>query len=389
MNQRRPSIFIGLTMLLLLALACNLPGAGSVGAETAVAQTVEAELTKGAATAGTATETLAVSETASFTPTSTETPVPTVTNTPLLTFTNTPIPCNQAAFVADVTIPDDSQIVVNSNFTKTWRLQNTGSCTWTSGYKVIFDSGDQMGAPAETQLTAGSVAPGGTVDVSVNMKAPASAGTYQGNYRIKSGDNVVFGVGAGNVAFYVRIKAISGSPTPTATNPALPPAIAQVVLTQVNSEGGSVRTGGDVRPGLYNTGDTEDNKNSQVFASYDISGIPASATIVSVKFDFAGYDKLGDPWGDMGCLRIYEQNYGSLDAGDYFGGTALGAIVRWCNDGELSSTAADEDMKNFVQGKLGSSRMQFRFQFKDKVSNGDGNADMVRFGPMRIIVVYQ
>ena len=222
MNQRRPSIFIGLTMLLLLALACNLPGAGSVGAETAVAQTVEAELTKGAATAGTATETLAVSETASFTPTSTETATPTITNTPLLTFTNTPIPCNRAEFVADVTIPDDSQIIVNSNFTKTWRLQNTGSCTWTSGYKVVFVSGDQMGAASETQLTAGSVAPNATVDVSVSMKAPGSPGTYQGDYRIRAGDGTTFGVGSGNVPFYVRIKAIAPAPTATFTLPPPP-----------------------------------------------------------------------------------------------------------------------------------------------------------------------
>jgi hypothetical protein len=218
MKFKSPGILFALIVILMLPLACNFPGAGSVGSETAVAQTVEAELTKAAATAGTATSTLAVTETPTLTATNTETPVPTVTSTPVLTFTNTPIPCNRAAFVSDVTIPDDSEIVINANFTKTWRLQNTGSCTWTSGYKIIFDSGDQMSAPAETQLTAGSVAPGATVDVSVNMKAPGSAGTYKGNYRIKSSDGIVFGVGAGNVPFYVQIKAI----TPTLPPPPEP-----------------------------------------------------------------------------------------------------------------------------------------------------------------------
>ncbi len=44
------------------------------------------------------------------------------------TITSTPIPCNWAKFVTDVSIPDNSQISTNDGFTKTWRLQNIGSC---------------------------------------------------------------------------------------------------------------------------------------------------------------------------------------------------------------------------------------------------------------------
>jgi hypothetical protein len=110
--------------------------------------------------------------------------------------------------VADVNYPDGTEIIVGSNFTKSWRMTNTGSCTWTSGYKIIYVSGDQMGAPAETTLTGGTVPPGATVDISVQMKAPATAGTYRGYYRIKSSDNIVFGIGpSGNDAFWVEIKA--------------------------------------------------------------------------------------------------------------------------------------------------------------------------------------
>jgi len=64
-----------------------------------------------------------------------------------------------------------------------------------------------MGAPDETVLTGGSIPPGAIADVSVQLKAPPSVGTYQGYFRLKSPDNVVFGInGAANDAFWVQIK---------------------------------------------------------------------------------------------------------------------------------------------------------------------------------------
>ena len=218
MKISRPGIFIAQILLLILSIACNLTSTKSVGLDTAVAQTVGVELTK-AAGKGTIetpalTPTTTLTTTTTPTPTSTITATPIVTNTMTATRTNTPIPCNQAIFISDVTFPDDSEVVINTNITKTWRLQNSGSCNWNSSYKIIFVSGDQMGAPAETQLTTGTVAPGSSIDVSVNMKVPGSTGDYRGNYRIKSGDGTTFGVGTGNVPFYIQIKAIQ---------PALPP----------------------------------------------------------------------------------------------------------------------------------------------------------------------
>jgi len=109
--------------------------------------------------------------------------------------------------VADVTIPDNTQITVNNNFTKTWKLKNVGTCTWTSGYEIIFDSGDQMGGPASQSLTAGTVAPGQTVDVSVNLTAPNNPGTYKGNWKLREPGGVVFALSNG--AFWVQIQAVA------------------------------------------------------------------------------------------------------------------------------------------------------------------------------------
>ncbi len=177
-------------MLALLALtACNLPAAGATptldpGAIfTAAAQTVEAQLTQSALINP---------------PTATETPPP-PTDTPAAatnTASPTPLPCNAARFVTDVNYPDGAIVEANTTFTKTWRLRNVGSCTWTSGYKLVFDHGDSMNAPAETTLTTGTVPPGGTVDISVELKAPATPGTYKGYFKLRSPEGIVFGLGA-------------------------------------------------------------------------------------------------------------------------------------------------------------------------------------------------
>jgi hypothetical protein len=133
--------------------------------------------------------------------------LPTVTQTPFIpTVSNTPPPCNWAKFISDVTVPDNWETGPLDHFTKTWRLQNVGSCTWTSGYALIFDHGDQMGAPGSQQLTTGTVAPGGTIDVSVDLLSPAAPGTYQGFFKLRASDSTVFGIGDDhNTAFWVKI----------------------------------------------------------------------------------------------------------------------------------------------------------------------------------------
>ena len=52
---------------------------------------------------------------------------------------------NAATFVSDVTIPDETVISPGRSFTKTWRITNSGSTTW-SGYNLGFVDGIQMGA---------------------------------------------------------------------------------------------------------------------------------------------------------------------------------------------------------------------------------------------------
>ncbi len=73
-----------------------------------------------------------------------------------------------------------------------------------------------MSAPALVPLS-GDVEPGQIVDISVDMVAPTNAGKFQGNWKLRSANNVLFGIGPGAAApFWVRII-IAVTPTPTLT----------------------------------------------------------------------------------------------------------------------------------------------------------------------------
>lgn len=383
-------LLIVLTATLLLA-ACNLPRATPTPVDpnaflTAAAQTVEARLTLDALNTPAAT----------FTPLPSQTPpppaLPTLTSTPPSTASPTPV-CDLAQFVSDVTVPDGTAFQPGETFVKTWRLRNIGVCTWTSGYQLIFDSGDAMGGPA-AQALAGSVAPGQTVDLSITLKAPTAPGTYRGYWRLRNAAGVLMPVANGfrGTSFFVEIKVNpptpTASPTPTPTLPSAP-AVTQIILTPIASESGQVRSGGAVLA-APNTGDLEDNQAAQAFLSFNMTGIPAGATITQVKVDFSAYDTLGNPWslGD-GCLRAYPQNYGTLDASDFFPGDPTGALIRWCGPAELSSVFENNDVKTAMQSFVGAARFQLRVQFRMPTTSNNGIADMVRLGAVKLIVTYQ
>ncbi|HUH97188.1 MAG TPA: NBR1-Ig-like domain-containing protein, partial [Anaerolineales bacterium] len=143
-------------------------------------------------------------------------PVPTIgygTPTPVLP---PPSGCNRAQFVADVTVPDGTVINPGATFSKTWRLKNVGTCTWTTSYSLIFDTGYQMGGPNSINLPQ-SVAPGQTTDLTITLTAPTSPGSYRGYWKFKDNYGVPFGIGwAGTKSWWVDIT-VSATSALTAT----------------------------------------------------------------------------------------------------------------------------------------------------------------------------
>lgn len=137
----------------------------------------------------------------------TQPPAPPATLTPLppLPATATPLGqppptvgatgCDRATFVADVTVQDGTVFAPGAAFTKTWRLKNSGACVWTPSYKLVYYSGERMGAPTMVNLPWGA-AYGSTVDISVNMVAPGAAGKYRGFWILANANGQFFGIGA-------------------------------------------------------------------------------------------------------------------------------------------------------------------------------------------------
>jgi len=352
--------------------ACNLPSnvTPTPGADivlTSAAQTVEANKTQGAIlnpptipptnTAGFSTSTLAVATT-SVAPTS---PPPTQA-------------CDVAQFVDDVTIPDGTTLKPSETFTKTWRLKNAGTCSWTSSYAVVFNSGDSMNGPS-TQALAGNVNPGQTVDISVNLTAPGTDGNYRGNWKLRNAAGVLFS------QFYVDIKV--KTPTPTAGPTTI------TLNATGGTEGGTAyepAAGLAVVTGTILAGDTDSNFIARGYMSFDISSL-SGKTVSAATLDLSSCAAMQNPFGGtLAGIWVGEVQYAlPLDQSDYnISGNGIQLLS--------SLPGSSIDVKSSVQTRVteGKSRYQIRLHPAGP-SDADGQADYITCsasGP-KLTITYQ
>ena len=105
----------------------------------------------------------------------------------------------------DVTVPDNTEFASGASFSKTWRLRNDGTCTWSVGYAFApIDtpvqyrdkpgiSYDPLGSPSAVTLPH-DVAPGDEVEIAVNgLVAPGVPGTYRAYWQLSDADGAKFG----------------------------------------------------------------------------------------------------------------------------------------------------------------------------------------------------
>jgi mRNA-degrading endonuclease toxin of MazEF toxin-antitoxin module len=150
--------------------------------QTEAVQTVIAAVTQTAAVLPTETP---------LPPTETSVPTATVTPTPEDTPTATPVICNNAIYVEDVTIPDETEINPGERFTKTWKVKNTGACDWTRAYSLRYAFGERMNG---LNVFFQNVVPADSeVDISVQMVAPQRPGTYRGYWVLYDNNGYTFG----------------------------------------------------------------------------------------------------------------------------------------------------------------------------------------------------
>ncbi len=147
-------------------------------------------------------------------------PIPTITTAPV---TSTPVRSTETAaanctdkakFIADVTIPDGTAVASGAPFTKTWRLQNSGTCTWSKEYALVFSGGHLLDAPQTVPLTH-EVAPGKTADLSIKMVAPVFAGEYQGGWKLRNSRGATFGVGLNAQTVFTVLIVVGAMPVPS------------------------------------------------------------------------------------------------------------------------------------------------------------------------------
>ena len=96
-----------------------------------------------------------------------------------------------AQFVEDVSIPDNTVVERGETFVKIWRVRNSGSCTWTPAYTVQYAQGNPLEWQAKT--IAKIVAPGEEAEVAITVLSPGNAGFYQAWWQIADAAGEPFG----------------------------------------------------------------------------------------------------------------------------------------------------------------------------------------------------
>jgi predicted small lipoprotein YifL len=160
-------------------------------------------------------------------------------------------------------------------------------------------------------------------------------------------------------------------------------------LSAVPSETSSIF--GDAPPFLWppgmgiSVGDYSTDIPVQGFVSFDISAFPSDAVITNVEVDFSSYTIGGTPFADLGCLRVYLQNYGTLESEDFFTDTPTGEILKYCSEAVLIPHDSDS-LQDALQNAIGHDRLQVRFQFNEVDTNHEGSQDYVHWDNNELIL---
>lgn len=143
------------------------------------------------------------------------------------------------AYVADLNLDDlgmTAPPVMNlgQDFTKSWRVQNSGTCAWEPDFALVYLTGNRAEAVMGGRPVAvgRSVAPGETVDISVNLRAPQAYGVFQGFWQMQDSRNRLFGE-----TVWVGIQVPDPNP------PAPPPVVGNTINPNLRADASFVNPG--------------------------------------------------------------------------------------------------------------------------------------------------
>jgi ABC-type amino acid transport substrate-binding protein len=128
-------------------------------------------------------------------------------------------------FVRNLNLDDNNLTVFPEfesgvSFQRGWQIKNTGTCTWDNTYVARFVRGNHPAAQMNGQPTAisGTVEPGQTYDLFVDLVAPQQPGQYVGYWQMHDPEGVPFGQ-----TIWVAIRVPGTPPEPTETVEPQPP----------------------------------------------------------------------------------------------------------------------------------------------------------------------
>jgi hypothetical protein len=218
MHQRiKPILIAALLALVLILPACSSNRNRTVISEkdlvlTDVVKTVNAQLTEIGPRTAEPTTTPYATRTITLAPSATLPGLPTTPPTAAVTATAPGSP-DVAEWVSQ-SPADYAVFAPGTPFKMTWTIRNVGKSTWTRAYQLRFFANSQMGAPAAVNFSK-DVAPGETIDLTVDMVAPTTPGDYHSLWVLTSDKTGNFYP----VDIHIKVSAVAATPTPSLTPP--------------------------------------------------------------------------------------------------------------------------------------------------------------------------
>lgn len=232
---------------------------------------------------------------------------------------------DKAAFFGDVTAPDIAGFAQDTEFVKTWKIRNEGTCTWGQGYKLVFAGGNNLNGPQETGMPA--AAPGDIIDVSVKLKSPTGGGLFTSLWEFQNPSGKRFGVNSnGKDLIWVKVSVSWNTPTPSSPGSGVP-----------QSLGCSIQRNSDYENTLIDL--INNARQQQNLPALELSN-PLSAAAMVHSTDMACADFVDHTGSDGSSwfTRIAAQGYDYAFASENiyvgnptFGGDAQGAFTWWMN----------------------------------------------------------
>ncbi len=150
----------------------------------------------------------------------------------------------------------------------------------------------------------------------------------------------------------------------------------------IQSESGTIRQDGYVDPKNLWVGDDDFNKGMQIFFTFDISKLPNDAIVKNATLDLRGSTEQIRPF-TLGKLRVYNDQYGLLDSGDFKlnfpDGTENGLLFTFTSPPNITFSLPQYWINRLQSmANEGTPRFQIRLQF-ERFTNDNSEWDYVRF----------